>query len=140
MTRIVLDTNVIISALVFGGLPRTIVDLCAQGACTFYISEDIRSEVERVLEEKFGWNREQIRERVALLFSWGTRIQPSRSLAIVKDDPDDDRILECAAEAEAQVIISGDRHLLSLGSFQQIRIETPRQFLQNRPGLFEEMD
>jgi uncharacterized protein len=57
---------------------------------------------------------------------------------VIKDDPDDDRILEYAVEAEAQFIISGDRDLLRLGSFQTISIETPRQFLESHLALMEE--
>ena len=130
--RIVVDTNVIVSALVFGGLPRQVIDLVARGACEMYFSPPIREEIERVLEKKFGWDRKEIETRVAFLFSWGTEIHPRNPLAVIKDDPDDDRILECAVAAHAQTIISGDKHLLRLGSFQSIAICTPRQFLSTR--------
>src|SRR5579863_4440026 len=112
--RIVVDTNVIVSALIFGGLPRRVLDLAAQGVCQLYFSAPIQNEVERVLEEKFGWSRDQIRARVGTVFSWGTSVHPLMSLAVIKDDPDDNRILECAVEAEAQAIISGDRDLVRL--------------------------
>lgn len=134
MMRIVVDTNVIISALVFGGLPRRILDLAAEGIYQLYCSEFIRNEVERVLEEKFAWSREQICSRTEVVFSWATMVRPSMLLASVKDDPDDDRILECAIEAKADAIISGDHHLLHLGSFQNIPIQTPRQFLESQRG------
>ncbi len=129
---IVVDTNVIVSALVFGGLPRKVLDLVARGTCEMYFSAPIREEVERVLEKKFGWDRTEVDARVEFLFSWGTEIHPRNPLAVIKDDPDDDRILECALAAHAQTIISGDKHLLRLGSFQSITICTPRQFLSTR--------
>ena len=131
--RIVVDTNVIVSALVFGGLPRQVLELAAKGVCALYFSAPIQAEVERILEEKFGWSPEEIDARARLLWSWGTRVRPQMSLTVITDDPDDDRILECAVAAGAQAIISGDRHLVSLGSFQSIPIQTPRQFLDRKP-------
>lgn len=135
MIRIVADTNIIISALVFGGLPRQIIDLATLGVCEIYYSTPIRNEVEHVLEKKFGWSRDEIQNRLPLLFSWFVQVHPRVSLAAVKDDPDDDRILECAVAAQAQAIISGDRHLLQLGSFESIPVLTPRQFLDSKSWI-----
>jgi len=131
--RIVVDTNVIVSALVFGGLPRKVLELAAEGACTIYFSAPIQAEVERILEEKFGWSRKEIVARCRLVWGWGTRVLPEVSLTVITDDSDDDRTLECAVAAHAQAIISGDRHLLRLDSFQSIPIQTARQFLDGKP-------
>jgi len=131
--RIVVDTNVIVSALVFGGPPRQALDLVAEGACELYFSAPIQGEVERILESKFGWSREEIHARLGVLWGWGTRIHPRVLLAVIADDPDDDCILECAVAARAEAIISGDHHLVRLGSFQSIPIQTPRQFLESKP-------
>ncbi len=130
--RIVADTNVVVSALVFGSVPQQVLDLAAQGACSFYFSAPIQAEVERILEEKFGWSPDEIRARGRTFWSCGTRVNPGVSLAVVADDPDDDRILECALAARAEAIISGDHHLLRLGSFQSIPIQSPRQFLDDK--------
>ena len=134
---IVLDTNVIVSALVFGGLPRLILDLAAKEIYQMFYSSPIQEEVKRVLHEKFGWDAGEITKRTNLLFAWAGKIHPQISLAIIKDDPDDDRILECALAAEAKIIISGDRHLLRLQSFQSIVICTPRQFLDDQLWIKE---
>lgn len=128
--RIVVDTNVIVSALVFGGLPRQVLNLADVGLCLWYFSAAIKGEVERVLKEKFGWSTEEISARGRILWSWGTLVKPKVWLSVVKEDADDNRILECAMAAEADAIISGDRHLLRLGSFQSIPIQSPRQFLE----------
>ncbi|MGH9396898.1 MAG: putative toxin-antitoxin system toxin component, PIN family [Terriglobia bacterium] len=127
-----MDTNVIVSALVFGGVPRQVLDLAVTGVRSFYLSAPIQVEVERILEEKFGWSSEEIHIRTRTLWNLGTQVKPEVSLAVVTDDPDDDRILECAVAAEADAIISGDRHLLRLGSFQLIPIQSPRQFLDRK--------
>jgi uncharacterized protein len=135
MMRIVVDTNVIVSALVFGGAPRQVLDLAAQKLCDLYFSPQIQAEAERVLEQKFGWNRKEVDARVKALFAWGIQVRPKMTLTIIKNDPDDDRILECAIEANAHTIISGDHHLLDIGSFQGISIQTPRQFLAAKSWL-----
>ena len=62
-------------------------------------------------------------------WSFGLLVIPTENLRIVANDPDDDRILECALAANANVIVSGDQHLLKLGRFRTISITTPRQFL-----------
>ena len=126
--RIVVDTNVIVSALVFGGVPRQVLDLALMGVCSLYFSKPIQAEVERILEEKFGWSPGEIHARARTVWSLGTLVNPEVSLAVVADDPDDDRVLECAVAAGANAIISGDRHLLRLASFQSIPILSPRQF------------
>lgn len=130
--RIVLDTNVIVSGLVFGGLPRQVLDLAAEGKCALYFSLPIQAEAERILTEKFGWSREETRARCGLVWSWGSRVRPQVPFSVISEDPDDDRVLECAVAAQAQAIVSGDRHLQRLGSFQSIPIRSPRQFLAGK--------
>jgi putative PIN family toxin of toxin-antitoxin system len=137
MMRIVTDTNVIVSALVFGGLPRQVLALCMSKACELCYSGAIREETERILEEKFAWDRQQIAVRTEGLLSSAIQIYPALTLNVIKEDLDDDRILECAVEAKARAIISGDHHLLKLASFQGISIQTPRQFLEAKLWLKE---
>lgn len=132
MIRAVLDTNVIVSALVFGGVPRGVLELAEAGRCEFCYSEPIQTEVRRVLSDKFDWPQEMLHEVLPVVWSMGTLVVPCVTIAAVPDDPDDNRILECAVEAQAQVIVSGDRHLLALGEYKSISISSPRQFI----GLF----
>jgi predicted nucleic acid-binding protein len=68
--RIVVDTNVVISALVFGGVPRQVIDLVTTGACSLFFSPPIQAEVERILEEKFGWSPLEIGVRTRTLGAW----------------------------------------------------------------------
>jgi putative PIN family toxin of toxin-antitoxin system len=130
--RVVMDTNVIVSALVFGGIPRQVLDLAAEGAYSFFFSAAIQSETDRILEGKFAWSSEEIHLRLRVFWNWGIQVEPEGALAVIADDPDDDRILECAVAAQAQVIVSGDRHLLRLGSFRSILIQSPREFLDSK--------
>jgi putative PIN family toxin of toxin-antitoxin system len=130
--RIVVDTNVIVSALVFGGVPQQVLDLAATGACSFHFSPPIQAEVERILEGKFGWSAGEVGAHTQALWRLGTRVNPDTSPAVIADDPDDDRVLECAVAARADAIISGDRHLLRLGLFRSIPVYSPRQFLESK--------
>ena len=129
MTRIVLDTNVIVSALVFGGLPRDVLELAEAGQCELFYSEAIQAEVRRVLAEKFDWEPARLQQFLPVLWSMGELVVPRTTVNAVRDDPDDNRILECALASDASFVISGDRHLLVLRSYKSISIVSPRQFL-----------
>ncbi|HKN75782.1 MAG TPA: putative toxin-antitoxin system toxin component, PIN family [Candidatus Acidoferrum sp.] len=131
--RIVVDTNVIVSALVFGGLPRRVFEVVESGRCEFYYSAEIESETGRVLRDKFGWDEQRLDRYLAVLWGLGERVTPRRRVKAVKEDPDDNRILECALAAGADAIVSGDGHLLRLASYDGIAILTPREFLSTLP-------
>jgi len=128
--RIVVDTNVIVSALVFGGVPRQILELADTGRCELFFSEAIQTEVRRVLVEKFAWETTTLRKALQVLWSVGEMVVPRIAVRAVPDDPDDDRILECALEADADFLVSGDRHLLQLQVYKSIAIVSPRQFME----------
>jgi putative PIN family toxin of toxin-antitoxin system len=126
----VLDTNVIVSALVFGGIPRGVLELAEAGQCQFFHSQPIQTEVSRVLSVKFEWPDVVLRDALPVLWNMGELVVPRITLDAVPDDPDDNRILECAVEAEAEFVVSGDHHLLALQQYRSIPIVTPRQFLE----------
>jgi uncharacterized protein len=127
--RIVADTNVIVSALVFGGLPRRVFEMVEAGACEFYYSSEIQDETLRVLGQKFGWDELRLDTYLPRLWSLGSSVVPHHQINAITEDPADNRILECAIAAGAQVIVTGDAHLLKLREYEGIAILTPRQFL-----------
>jgi putative PIN family toxin of toxin-antitoxin system len=130
MSRVVLDTNVYISALLFGGLPGDLLELAFLRAFTLIVSPDLLDELEEKLREKFGVSQEDVRLLRARLESVSQVVEPRERLSVIADDPDDDRVLECALAGEAEFIVSGDRHLLKLGGYQGISIITVRQFME----------
>ena len=130
MIRIVLDTNVIVSARVFGGVPRGVLELAEAGQCELFYSEPIQTEVRRILAEKFDWSQAMLQQVLPVLWGIGTLVVPRTILNAVPTDPDDNRIVECAVEARARAIVSGDHHLLALQSYKSIPIVAPRQFLE----------
>jgi len=135
--RVVVDTNVIVSALVFGGVPRLVLELAQVGRCQLFYSEAIQVEVRRALGEKFDWSEARLDEVLPALWNIGELIVPCNRVNAVSDDPDDDRILECALSASADFVVLGDRHLLRLRTYKSISIVSPREFMETFVGKQE---
>jgi uncharacterized protein len=129
--RLVLDTNVLISAIVFGGVPREILHLVMAGEVDCFTSIPILEELHEVLQRpKFGLSAEQAQSIIEELSNLCDVVTPSVSVREITDDPDDDRILECALQAKADVIVSGDAHLLALATYGGTRILSPADLLK----------
>ena len=129
--RIVLDTNVLISAFLFGGKPQRVLGLVISGLVDCTLSTVILDELKDVLQRpKFGFSAEVCFHIIEELHGACDIISPSVSVDVIRSDPDDNRILECAKESQADFIVSGDPHLLDLGKFERIRIVTPADYLK----------
>ena len=133
--RVVADSNIYISAFNFSGPPSRVLELAQEGVIDLFISQPILEEIERVLARKrFNWPQQQVKEVLDNIGRFTSWILPDHfPTPVTKEDPSDDRILECAVAAQAQVIVTGDKHLLRLKHFQDIPIITPRQFLDTEP-------
>ena len=133
--RVVLDTNILISAFLFpGGAPEIVYRAALEGRITLVTSPPLLAEFGRVLSEKFGWDARMVREAVAQVARIGTVVRPAETVAVIAEDPADDRVLEAAVTAGATVIVSGDRQLLRLGMWRGIQIEKAVSFL-GRPDI-----
>ena len=135
--RVVLDTNIYISGLIFGGVPAEILAAAVAGSFILCVSDAIRDEVVSTLKEKFQLSDDYIRAGCEPLWETALQVNPSTQLALVAADPDDDRILECAVDGHADIIVTGDEHLLRLlksppPAIKHIRILTARQFLDRQ--------
>jgi len=133
MIRLVLDTNTLVSAVGWKhSKPRIILEACLPGKFRMVTSPELLKEFIAVMERpKFGFiPEEQKRELVARLVSYCEIVEPKKKLNIIKNDPADNKVLECALEGKAQYIISGDNHLLRLKGFRGIRIVTAAEFLE----------
>jgi uncharacterized protein len=129
MRRVVADTNIYISALMFGGLPGVLLDLGVMQAFRLIISPALLDELEDKLRVKFGVLAQDAAAIRVKLESVGDLIDPAIVLEVVTDDPDDNRVLECAVAGQADCIVSGDRHLLKLKQHAGMPILTTREFL-----------
>ena len=129
--RAVLDTNILISAFVFpGGAPEMVYRAALEGRITLITSPPLLAEFGRVLSEKFGWDGRMVQEAVAQAARIGEVVRPAATVNVIADDPADDRVLEAAMTADAAAIVSGDRHLLRLGTWRGVRIEKAASFLE----------
>lgn len=128
--RVVLDTNIFISAILYGGNPRKVVNLAVTELIEVYISLELLEELGRVLRGKFTLGSFEIDTIISEIKDFAEIATPQVRLQVIKEDPSDDKVLECAAEAKARFIISGDKHLLNLGNFRGIKIVNPAEFLR----------
>jgi putative PIN family toxin of toxin-antitoxin system len=129
MIRVVADTNIYISAVMFGGLPGSLLDLGLLQAFTLVISPPLLDELEDKLRVKFKVTPADAAAIRARLEATAEVVVPRVALDVIKDDPDDNRVLECAVAGAANYIVSGDRHLLKLRAYEGLPILTVRQFL-----------
>lgn len=134
--RAVLDTNTVISALLFSGTASRLVSLWQSRRVALLVSREILEEYLRVLAyPKFKLSDQEIRgllEEDLLPFVQTVRVR--RRLAVVRRDPDDDKFLECAVAGRAAYLVTGDRDLRELDSFRGITILTAGEFLEQMNG------
>ena len=137
MTRVVLDSSVLISAfLTEGGTAHQVLRAARGGAFVLCLSREILEETRSSLREKvktirryYGYTDERIEEHIADLAALAELAGELPAIKAVPLDPRDDAIVATAIAAGADYLISGDRHLLTLNAYRGIRILTPRQFL-----------
>lgn len=129
--RIVLDTNVLVSAIVFGGNPERILLEIDKKGYALLISPAMFVELARILHKKIAWQEEQIVFALEGIKKLCTLVKPTIQIKKIKNDPSDNRILECAVSGKADYIVTGDKkHILPLKKFSGIPILSPKEFLQ----------
>ena len=129
--RIVFNSNILVSALVFPGKQAEKAVLrIIEGRDHLLISGPIVSEVLTVLVRKFAREREELARVAVLLAELAETVRPRRRLQALRDDADN-RILECAVAGRADWIVTGDREMLELGGFEGIRILSLRAYLES---------
>lgn len=127
--KVVLDTNVIVSGLLFGGKPLQIIETVVEGKIEAYTSEGLLKELLEILGEKFGLPKERLREIEESIRENFKIISPGTVIKVARD-PDDNVVLQVALKSRADYLISGDNDLLVLKSFSSIPILTPGEFLR----------
>ena len=127
--RIVVDTNVLMSGIFFGGVPGRILAAWREGRFELAVSPDIADEYARVgerLAQRFAGVDVQV---ILDLIVRNAEVVPSTALPEpVCDDPDDDKFLACALAARADLIVSGDKKLLAVSGYEAVAVTTPREF------------
>lgn len=133
--RVVLDTNVVVSALLWGGLPYRLLEMATMGAIQLYVSPVLLDELREVLARphlaaRFVGHRGSAAEALVLYAELATCVRPTSVPAVVPDDPDDDHVIACARSAGATLIVTGDSDLLRLVQHDHVRIVTAAHALQ----------
>ena len=131
MIRAVIDTNVTVSGLLFGGLPLKIIHAALARRFEWVISPILIDELERVLRsDKFSLSEHEIEVLTTPIYGIAEITVPKKKINVITRCPADNRVLECAIEGRCSVIVSGDRRdLLSLKRYHYVEIVTARQFL-----------
>lgn len=128
--RVVFDTNVLILAWLWEGNESRLVELAQEGAIEGYTSPQILRELTEALRyPKFTLSDGEIETACGYYALTLKAVDPKREVDAV-GDAQDNRVIECAVEAKADYVVSGDRHLLALGEFEGIRIVRARELLQ----------
>ena len=132
MIRVVVDTNIFISSF-FGGNPRKIINLWKSGQIILCLSRPIIDEYIDVLR-RMGLQNERELEELLSLFARGFNVlftAKTPNLNVVEKDPDDDKFIECAVALNSKFIISGDKSLQEIKDYMGIKIQNPKQFLDD---------
>ena len=133
--RVVLDTNVVVSALVWGGTPFKLLQAATDGIIDLYTSPVLWTELREVLAREHLASRliaqqSSIEQAAGLYGELAIRVSPLTTPRVVANDPDDDHVIACAVAANAKSIVSGDKHLLAIESYQNISILSPAEALR----------
>lgn len=130
MTRVVLDTNVLVSALITNGKPRRLL-LKLRKDHTVVISRKITAELADVLaRDKFGVTEVQTEKFLLAILRKAKLVSPHSRFKVVPEDPDDNEILNVAYSGKADYVVTGDSHLLALKKFKRIPIVTVDEMLK----------
>ena len=134
MTRAVVDTNLVVSAFLWGGNPRAILDAARRETLTLFTSAALIAELEDVLSRAKFANRiaavgSSVDEMLGDYLALAQLVRPSEHPAVVRD-PDDDHVIACALAAEAEIIVSSDDDLLTLDHYRDIEILSVTQMLR----------
>lgn len=128
MVKAVIDTNVFISGIIFGGNPRKIVDSILKREFALCLSPELKAEIMIKLKNKFGLPNESLTTVENALETYGVKFNPSQKVFICPD-PKDNFLLELSDEAKADYLVSGDKKVLGLKSYKGARIVAPKEFV-----------
>jgi putative PIN family toxin of toxin-antitoxin system len=130
--RVVIDTNVLVSGVFFGGNPGRVLDAWRDGRIDLVVSSEILEEYRRVGEElEIRFPGVSFAPFLALVAMHARVVEPLELTEGVAADPDDDKFFACALAADCRLIISGDKHVLAASGYRSIKVAKPRDFVDS---------
>jgi putative PIN family toxin of toxin-antitoxin system len=134
--RVVADTNILVSALLFGGTSEQVFLAGLRGEIQLLTSLSLLKEFERVLKEKFKLSTDLVREIIEEVREVAEIVEVSSDIKAISYPDEDNRVLECAVDGKADFIVTGDtKHILPLKEYGGIRILTPSELLKHLPTV-----
>jgi len=130
MLKVVYDTNIIVSAVLHKGrLPASLLSLALEGKVRLFVSKELLREYEGILKRpKFKLDGEEIEDLMKLIKKKSIKVKPTKRLTTINKDPADNRILECALEAEADFIVTGNKKHFLFDKFHGVKVVNPQKF------------
>ena len=129
-TRVVYDTNILISALLsLTGAPFRCLALARSGVVQSVTCNGILDEFSEKLRTKFAFEEARIEQALDEICAFTEIVEIPGLLQVVANDPDDDMVVECALVGKASIVVSGDKHLRALGRYETIYILSANEFL-----------
>lgn len=135
--RIVLDTNVFIAAALKGGFSENIIEMAALRVVVLITSEEILAELKQKLLAKFYWKENEADFFIGYMRKISEIVRISETVSVISRDPDDNKILACAKEGKADLIVSADQDLIKLKVFEGIAIIHPKTLSYTFPKYFK---
>ena len=134
--RVVADTNILVSAVLFGGPPEQVFLAGLRGEIQLLTSPSLLKEFEKVLKEKFKLSIHLVREIIEEVMDVAEIVEVSSHIKAISYPDEDNRVLECAVDGKAELIVTGDtRHILPLKEYGGIKILSPSEFLRHLPTV-----
>lgn len=131
MMKVVFDTNVLLSSTLWdGSVAQKLLFKLIRSEAKIYSSKEIILEYKRVLRRDFDYSDKEIKQIISKILSFVTIVTPKQQVEIVKDDPDDNKIVECAIESSSKYIITYDKHLLKIRKYNKIKIIKPEEAIK----------
>ena len=137
--RLVLDTNVVVSALIWGGVPYKLIEAAAAGDIELVTSSALLAELRDVLgrehlASRLAKQRYSVEQAIGFYGELAISVSPLDTPRVVPGDVDDDHVIAAAVAGDAEIVVSGDRHLLSMGSYQGIGIVNAAEAVRRVEG------
>jgi len=134
--RVVADTNILVSALLFGGTSEQVFLAGLRGEIQLLTSLSLLEEFERVLKKKFSLDIRLVREIIEEVKAVAEIVEVSSHIKAISYPDEDNRVLECAVDGKADFIVTGDtRHILPLKQYSGVKILSPSEFLRHLPTI-----
>jgi len=128
--KIVFDTNILISSTLWGNsVAQKVLQKCIRENVQIFSSNEILEEFAKILKRDFDYSSEEAEKVISNTLQFITLIDTTTKAAIITEDPDDNKILECAIDSNSEVILTYDNHLLKLGEFSGIKIMKPESLI-----------